>query len=187
MSFILLGILNSQVTASAAGAYDLLQTTVLTSSASSVTFSSIPSDYKHLQIRAVIRGNDVNYGAAYLRIRTNGDTSSSYAFHSLYGDGSSVTSNGFSSQSYLMNFIYPEDGATANMFSPIVLDVLDYASTNKNTTFKMFAGGQVSGNERSALYSGLWNNTSAVNSLLFYPAGGSFKTGSRFSLYGIKG
>ena len=38
------------------GAYDLLETTTLTSSASSVTFSGLGSytDYKHLQIRMVI-------------------------------------------------------------------------------------------------------------------------------------
>ena len=44
----------------AGGSYDLLETTILSSNAASVTFSNLnnyAADYQHLQIRAVVKGS----------------------------------------------------------------------------------------------------------------------------------
>ena len=177
MSFILLGILNSQAAgAGGAGAYDLLETTVLTSSASSVSFTGLDSytDYKHLQLRIVANGGGLIYQ------RFNSDTGSNYAEHRLYGDGSSVNSQGFASQTEM---IIGFGTTTTDVFAACVVDVLDFSSSNKNTTVRSLGGD----NSDVALGSGLWNNTNAVTSTDIFPNSGSFATGSRFSLYGIKG
>jgi hypothetical protein len=77
----------------------------------------------------------------------------------------------------------------ASAFGGAVVDILDYASSTKNTTARAL-GGHIDNADGSRIYlsSGLMVSTSAVSGLVFYGgSGGNFVTGSRFSLYGIKG
>jgi hypothetical protein len=161
------------------GSFDLLETTTLTTSASSVTFSGLGaySDYKHLQIRAVVRGS------FSLNIRLNGDSGSNYAIHSLQGNGSSVSSSSTTSASNA-EFIGSAGGSEdANAFGALVVDFLDAYSGSKNTTMRGL-GGKSTSNPRIALNSSLWNNTAAISSMELF--GGTWVAGSRFSLIGIK-
>jgi len=189
MSLILLGILNSQAAAAGgAAAYDLLETQVLTSSASSVTFTGLGSytDYKHLQIRAVwAPTGSSNVG---MRIRLNGDTGSNYFHHQLWGQSSSVSSQGFSNRSYWQISEGVQGvGWDSNVFSPTVIDLLDFSSTSKNTTGKFFLGGlnNVIGSPHITLSSGGWNNTNALTSIEIF-CNGTLAAKSRFSLMGVK-
>ena len=77
------------------GAYELISTTILSTTATSVTFSSIPSTYKHLQIRYIARAT--TGGVANFTMTFNG-TSSGYSYHGLYGDGASAAALGAASQ-----------------------------------------------------------------------------------------
>ena len=189
MSFMLLGILNAQATGGGAGAFDLLETTTLTSSASSVTFSGLDaySDYKHLQIRMVAKS--VYGGGDVLSFNLNGDTGSNYAYHYLRGTGSAVQSNDGVSTSTPWIATLPGSTADSDSFGAIVLDILDFSSANKNTTLRALSG-STSGSVQIGLYSGLWNNTNAVTSVSLFPNSFGFTrnlvTGSRFSLYGVK-
>jgi cytochrome P450 len=79
----------------------------------------------------------------------------------------------------------PGNTATASAFGAGVVDILDSYSTTKNKTIRAFYGKATASN-RIALSSGFWNNTAALTQVRF-SAIGSFVTGSRFSLYGIKG
>jgi hypothetical protein len=167
------------------GSFDLLETTTLGTAAATVTFSGLGSysAYKHLQLRVVARANNADTSSnGFLRV--NGDTTSAnYRHHALYGDGASVGS--FSGTGpYIGEFV--GNNATANIFTPKVIDVLDFSSSSKNTTFRTFWGNVEASTYRSGLYSHLWVNTNAVTSLEFYLGSGSFLAGSRFSIYGIK-
>jgi len=172
-----------------AGAYELISTQVLGTAAASVTFSSIPSTYRHLQIRATAKTTTGNENDA-LVFTFNGDTGANYAFHGLYGTGSTVLSNGATGVNYGNGFPIGGDGASANIFGSGVLDILDYAQTSKNTTTRGM-GGVYSTSTGAAirLNSSLWLNTAAVSSVTLKPPSGAYnlKAGSRFSLYGIKG
>lgn len=182
----LLGILNSQVDQGGGSAFELISTQVLTGSASSVTFSSIPATYKHLQIRAVVLGTGGNL--AMFRMRFNSDTGSNYAWHRLRGDGSSVSSAAGTSQSYIEP-LQRIAGNTSNStsYSGAVIDILDYAVTTKNKT-TCTLGGHALDTNFIMLNSGLWMNTSAITALELYLDGtNNFVSGSRFSLYGIRG
>ena len=189
MSFMLLGILNSQAAGGGAGAYDLLETTTLTSSASSVTFSGLGSysDYAHLQIRGIARGDRSSNTRGALSFNINGDTGGNYAWHYLRGDGSSVTSNrGVSASRMQYLWEIPAVNATANQFSSATIDFLDFSNTNKNTTMRLLQG--IAGADNQVgIASGLWNNTSAVTSIDIIDLFGNLVSGSRLSLYGIKG
>jgi len=189
MSFILLGILNSQAAgAGGAGAYELLETTVLTSSASSVSFTGLGSytDYKHLQIRMLTRGTFSDNGNAPARMRFNSDTSVSYATHRLFGNGSSVFSSNFVNRDRIQfNDSTPNATAGADAFGAMVIDILDFSNTNKNTTVRALHGAVASLNHIH-LDSGAYFKTDAITSTELINADQNFATGSRFSLYGIR-
>jgi hypothetical protein len=182
-----LGILgNRRGAPAAAGAYELISTTTLSSTATSITLSSIPSTYKHLQIRMVAQSTrpsvqDDNY------MEFNGNTTSTnYYSHRLAADGSSVYS---ATNANLLNLGPIAGNSNANIFGVKIIDILDYANTSKNTTVRAVSGNPntTGGAERIGLYSGVFNNTAAITSILFYNSNNPFASKTRVSLYGIKG
>jgi hypothetical protein len=165
--------------------YELIETVILGSAQSSVTFSSLgtySSTYKHLQVRGVARDTNTYAGGFVLRTTFNG-SSSGYAFHYLQGNGSSVSSSSALSQSYMRGGYYNGAGFTANSFGVFVFDVLDAYNASKTKTLRTLTGV----NDLVGLLSGLWNSTAAISSITMTTDGTNFATGSRFSLYGIKG
>jgi hypothetical protein len=184
------GVLSAAAGGAPAGAsdYELIESYILGSAQSSVTFSSLgdySSTYKHLQIRWVAR-SDRGSGAASFWFRFNGDTGSNYANHALYGDTSVVSFGQTSQNRALITSVLPASGATANVYSSGVMDVLDWTAT-KNKTVRTLAGYSLSPGIVQ-LASGLWMNTGAVTSISLIEGDSSnFVAGSRFSIYGIKG
>lgn len=164
--------------------YDLLETQVLSSSASSVTFTGLGSytDYKHLQVRMVVKDNDaVTTRQFYTRF--NSDTGSNYAAHSLGGTGSGVYGYSTTGQTriYTANIF-----GSAKPYTPIIQDILDFSNSNKNTTTRTLTGRAETATNID-LWSGLWLNTNAVTSITYTTNGASgIASGSRFSLYGVK-
>lgn len=152
-----------------------------------VTFNDIPQTYKHLQIRLIVRSTTGGVNQDELRLQINNDTSSSYARHILFANGSTVTSSGSANQSFIYCGGAVRDGVTASIYSIAVIDILDYTNTNKYTTVRSLNGDDQNGAGSLHFSSGLWMNTDAVTSVKFYPEANSFKQHSRFSLYGIKG
>jgi len=148
-----------------------------------VTFSSIPSTFKHLQVRALtIFGADT-----VLDLRLNGDTGSNYAQHGIFGRGAAVAVLGSASTSTVS--ILGAYSAIPSGFPCVsIIDIHDYASTTKNKTVRNFSGSinNTTQNRDVCLTSGLWVNTSAVTSLTIF-AGSNFTAGTRLALYGIKG
>jgi hypothetical protein len=186
MGLIPLGILSSA--GGGFGTYELIQTTILGSAASSVTLSGLDAYagvYKHLQIRAMTR--DTIGSGPRLAMRLNSDTAANYSYHALFARGSSVVStSGTSTNEMWMAVDAAYSGLTANAFTAAVTDILDSFSTSKNKTIRTFYGH--SANEHSVgLVSGSWRNTSSVSSITVIPfQGTAFVTGSRFSIYGIR-
>jgi hypothetical protein len=168
--------------------YELIQSSILTSAAGSITFSGLgvySSVYKHLQVRAVIRSTTGD-NFDFTRLIFNG-ASSNLNNHSLFGNGSSVVSNYENAGSSINMWGSPGSTSTANLFASYVMDVLDPFSSTKNTTIRSL-GGQTGENAQIILTSGLWRVTDSVTSMTFTSGdAASYAIGSRFSLYGIKG
>jgi hypothetical protein len=157
-------------------------------SSSSVTFSSIPQTYTHLQIRYIAKTTRAFYQEA-LYVRINGTSSSNYATHYLYGDTGSI----YSGASTATNIIFAPSmtGATnTSIYGAGVIDVLDYTSTNKYKTVRSIGGyddNAAGPNPPVGIYSGfLTNDLTAVTSITVV-GNGALDTGSTFALYGIKG
>jgi hypothetical protein len=169
-------------------AYEQISTSILTSSATSIVFdvTGLGSIYKHLQIRATSNTTSTGSNATNLQVRFNNDTASNYAFHILFTDGGSTPS---SAAATTQSFMAIGDMVnTASIFSGCVVDILDFAATSKNKTVKSLFGVQSpAAMNRVALRSGLWMNSSAINTISLTPLSGDFRAGSRLSLYGIKG
>lgn len=172
----------------AAGAFELISTQVLASSASSVTFSSIPQTYKHLQIRVVARSATTN---VFISARLNGDTAANYATHSLFGEGGGSVTSGADApnRDFALALPYADSSDAASAFGASCIDILDYTNSSKNTTLRGLGGFAT---RQIRLSSGFWNNTAAVTSVTLFnvnsPLNSSnFGANSRFSLYGIKG
>jgi hypothetical protein len=167
------------------GYFSIATQTVGAIPASSITFTSIPNTATHLQIRWLARGTAVS-GSDVISLSVNSDTGSNYAFHRLYGDGSSANGNGYSSQTYIIGGDMPAATAGSNMFAAGCMDILDYADTNKYKTTRLLDGRDQNGSGFIWFNSGLWQNTNAITSLTFTAQNGSYAQYSSFALYGVK-
>ena len=167
--------------------YESIATFTAAGGETSFTFSSIPQTYVALQVRCILRRNTVNL--ANMGFRPNNDTSTAnYTRHSLIGNGATVSAAGSATgtYSYTQNFV-SIPGTTSGAYSAQIWDILDYASTTKYKTFKVFSGYDANGSGEFGLNSNLWLSTSAITSLVVYFAGDGVSANSTFALYGIKG
>lgn len=171
------------------GAFESIATTTLSTDTASLTFSSIPSTYKHLQIRMLAKNDSTTNNIRPIYLRFNSDTGANYAYHSLYGDGSSAAAGNWTSTTFAeLGYATASSTGLTNNYGVAITDIHDYASTSKYKTIRTFNGTDQNGAGYAMLYSGLWLNTSAVNSITLLCAGTQkYKSGSTFALYGIKG
>jgi hypothetical protein len=185
----ILGSFSSGVAASTNSYESIATVTVGSGGSATVSFTSIPSTYKHLQIRGIAKSARAGSARNDLIIKLNG-SSTTYAHHQLYGDGASPAGLGTASttQGLLGINCVPSSGYTSQ-FGAVVADILDYASTNKNKTIRSLAGTDNNGAGFISLSSALWYATPvAVTSIdLTVDGAHNFIQYTQFALYGIKG
>jgi hypothetical protein len=85
-----------------------------------------------------------------------------------------------------MYAVYGSKSGLADAFGAGVVDILDYKDTNKYKTVRNLTGVDMNGMGELGLISGLWRNTNAITSILFYPPANNIAQYSHFALYGIK-
>jgi hypothetical protein len=165
--------------------YESIATTTLSSTATSVTFSSIPSTYTHLQLRISML---TSTAGQVISAQFNGDTAANYAWHALVGNGSAASAHAGSSSSNFVVFGRLVGTSTTNP-TGVIMDILDYANTNKYKTSRILGGIDNNGTGEVNFDSALWQSTSAINSIYLSPFNGAigFSANSSFALYGIKG
>lgn len=158
-----------------ASTYELIETTTLASSASSVTFSSITQDYRDLVL--VVSAPDAGFFANGIVVRFNGDTGTNYYRVNMTSNGSSRNSSSGSGESITV-------GIRGDATSTIgISQVMDYSATDKHKTVL------VRSNTAQYLVEAIaarWANTSAITSLEFKVSNSSdFAVGTSFQMYGI--
>ncbi len=195
----ILGIFASQGRV-AANSYESISTiTVGAGGSASVTFSSIASTYTHLQVRyfGYSTRSNIVLDTYELRLGTGSiDTSASYSYHNLYGDGDAAGATAASSATTIQPvFCVGDEHPDSKRSGAGVIDILDYKNTNKFKTIKILGGFDINGKfgagtqygGRVGLTSGLWQKTTAVDTITLFPSNGSWGQYSSFALYGIKG
>lgn len=167
---------------------------------SAITFSSIPSTYKHLRLVARLRDNRTGAPYSSTALSFNGTpTGTNYAYTWTFGDSRTNNSSAFEDSSSGSNSIalttcgtspYVSDGS---VYSYTILDIFDYQNTSKFTTVQG-ASGYVDNsssysikNQVAFMLNGTWADTSTVNSFTLTPANPNYAGSVRVALYGIKG
>jgi len=184
----LIGIIASSGGVTSTNSYESISTvTVGSGGSSSITFSSIPSTYQHLQIRALGRAS--RSGAeGYFQLRFNSDSGNNYPYHILIGDGSTASAAGATATNYGYVGVMSAGTSTSGVFGTTVIDILDYANTNKNKTVRYLSGYDNNGNGILRYGSTAWLSTSAITQIdLSELYGTNYTQYSSFALYGIKG
>jgi hypothetical protein len=155
----------------AGSTYTPIATTTLGSSVSTYTFSSIPSTYTDLIM--VFNGTSTS---ANISLQFNGDTGSNYSSTRIRGNGTTASSNRFTSQTVMI-------GGSSETTNPatVVWQVFNYSSSTTNKSALCRGGG--AGNQVEG-YVGLWRNTGVINSLTVFNSG-TLNSGSTLTLYGI--
>jgi hypothetical protein len=164
-------------------AMTLIESKTLGTATASIEFTSIPQDGTDLLVLASITSTRNNVYGDGLEVRPNGLTTN-FSGRRLLGLGSGSPSSNTTGD--------PEVGftgstaTTANTFANTSVYITNYTAA----VAKSFSGDTVSENNGTdaaqAIYSGLWNQTTAITSLTLIPdVGPNLVAGSTVSLYKI--
>jgi len=157
--------------------YIPLQTITLGSSASSVTFASIPQTYRDL----VLVATPISSLTTDVDFRFNGDTGSNYSIVQASGDGSSTYSPSGTTTTLRPTYY---GGPGTSVGSVLTLQLMDYSATDKHKTTLGRASRAAAGVEMNA---GRWANTEAITSIVMFSLSGkTWSAGTVVSLYGIE-
>ena len=162
--------------------------TVPVGGSANVEFTGISGSYSHLQVRFIARTARASFQDDNMAMQLNGNTGSNYAWHQLSGDGASATSGASTTTTDLRVGRITGATATSGNFGAGVIDILDYANTNKYRTIRTLSGNEFNGSGTLTFFSGLYQSTTAVTSIKLFSQTGSnnFSQYSSFALYGIK-
>ena len=159
----------------------------LTSTSSSLTFSTIPATYDDLMIIGSAKSdqtsNDSVAGnSAYMRI--NGDSSSAYAYGYW---GTSGGGNDSSLQTSASSIRIP--GCATSQYSNVgwghfYIHIPGYKQTTSNKNM-MIQSGFATGSGGGFIAAGNWDTSSAITSILIGPVYGNYLSGTSMTLYGI--
>ena len=165
-----------------ANTFELIAGYTVPSAQVSYTFTSIPSTFTDLVLKASIRNSSADTEKA-IELRFNGSTSN-YTTRTLYGTGSTAISF---STIYSYAGASVGNNATSNTFNNVEIYIPNYAgSTNKSFSVDNVCENNTTG-AVAALVAGLWSDTSAITSIAIYDgSGANLMTNSTFYLYGVK-
>jgi hypothetical protein len=176
----ILGTIASSKLTAVASDFDYIDGTTLTSATQNVTFSSLTTDYTHLQIR--ISSRNIG-GDAGLGMRFNGDTTAgNYTWQRGYNASSDYGNDSYVGQT-------PNStGENANLFGVCLIDIPNYRRTDQKKTLRSFTG-YVGSYKAAFMLWQTWNNTAAITSITItnQTMGGtsSMAIGTQISIYGL--
>ena len=173
---------------------EAIATTYLEADAASVTFSSIPSTYEHLQIRISSR-NTFAYKQGSGRLTFNSIAGTAYSHHYMAGHSAGESANRSTGDGNIRAPVLMTgngiSGTTGGVdrtdYGVAVIDILDYANSNKNTTLLQMGGNSLTTTGPYVWFgSGLVDDTAVVIAITL-DSDGSWMRGTEISLYGITG
>jgi hypothetical protein len=170
-------------------ALSLLSETILTGSAATVTFSSIPSGFRNLLISSLARTDRVAESDS-VNLRFNADAGANYDFGQIFGNSATPTASVTRAGTSMAIAVAEGASSRASTFGAGFIWIFGYSLT---TMEKKALGLSVNYGDLSAdadmftvFRSGGWRNTAAITSITVLPSvGPNFVSGSRFQLYGM--
>lgn len=175
--------------APSAGAKVLITETVTSSSASNVSFTSIPGTYRDLEVR--IRGRCTKSAASCtVNMRFNSDTGSNYDFMEVEftGNPADHTGAGAVGQTSARLGFLAAATAPSNVADLLFVDIGDYRGTTFQKAATTRGGAKVGTSAASDVYATVftswWRSTSAITRIDVFPDTGGFVDNTVVSLYG---
>lgn len=173
-----------------ANTYTFISSTTLSSSQSTVTFSSIPNTYTDLLVRWSARSDRASAASDGIILRLNSDSGTNYSYTRLISSGTSLAS-ARNTVNYIQAGNINASTSSANTFGSGEIYIPVYTSTSIKpmSTFNVYED-----NVTNPIYIGvvahLWQGTAAVNRIDIQastpPSVNNLVSGSSFYLYGIK-
>jgi hypothetical protein len=165
------------------GAIVPISHTVVSNVSTGVAFGPFPTWAQDL--RFVIQSRNTGTNGS-MNIYFNADVSSgNYSTIFTQGDGASATSTRNTSQNYFTPSMSTVSTDTANLFTTLTVDLLNWQSSTFKTILWRYASDK-NGSGTTRLDTSLWRSTSAITNFIFAPSAGEFAPGSTFACYGIK-
>jgi hypothetical protein len=158
--------------------YEPIATTTLGSTATTVSFTSIPGTYTDLVLVTSIKATSADTNQF---MRFNSDSSTNYSQTNLYGTGTSALSFIQSSQDKINSVLSGYLVTSQN--SPGIYNIMNYSNT---TTFKTMISRFNNSSVIAQAEVSLYRSTSAITAIEIFTTPDSFAVGSTLTLYGIK-
>ena len=164
-----------------ASTYEKIATNTLGSDTANVTFSSISGSYTDLVLTVAKLTSTTS--SPYLCFQFNSDTGTNYSATILEGNGTTASSNRWSSEPQIYTGYNVASGTSSD--GMVITNFQNYSnSTTYKTTLTRTAilGSSFPG---TGAVVGLWRSTSAITSIKIFQNAGNLNSGSTFTLYGI--
>lgn len=167
----------------ATATYEPIQSYTLTSAATTITFSSIPSTYTNLKMILTPLNNTTS--SSDWGVRYNSDGGANYSNGMIYCNGTAAASWW---NSYNQNWGYLNWNSWASNagFTQVVVDIMQYKNTSVHKTAIVHGYAYENGVDVGGH---IWADTSAINRIDFTYLGSGiqFAIGTTATLFGIKG
>lgn len=179
---------NTEVTTNGnLGYFRQLAETVLSGTASSIDFTSIPGTFRHLLL-VVYGRTDEAATSSTLLARFNNDSGANYDYQLDAGTGSTAQAVESQGQTSARIGSLPGASASANLFGVCDLRVLHYANSANNKAALSVYGlkwGTSSGQMIAANGAQFWRNNAAIDRITILPGSGNLVAGTVATLYGL--
>lgn len=157
-----------------ASAMTALANLTLGSSATSVTFASIPGTYRDLRL---VVNLSVSPSEGNIVANLNGDSGANYSLVNMRSFSTlSAASSASAADSIVSNY---STGLLTSSRALNTYDIMDYAQTDRHKSVLVRA----SHSDEVDVILARWANTAAITSITI--SNGTFTAGSTFALYGI--
>jgi len=167
----------------------LISSQTLGSTATSVTFSSIPSGYIDLVLRVSVRCNGTGFPDTNdnLRFWFNNSLTAIYSNTTVEGNGASTASSSNTLSFIKGNYAANGSTSTSNTFANIEMYIPSYlASQNKPLSLISAQENNIT-TAYTVATAGLFRSTTAISRIdIDSQNGNSFVSGSSFYLYGLR-
>jgi hypothetical protein len=187
---------SNSITPAASGDWESIATQTITNASATaasnvanyISFTSIPSTYKHLRVQCIMKDtwSATGFGEAYMFFNTV-SSGNPYATHWTAASQTTVSNFTLTNRNDGIFFGVLPRNQSNNAFGTATMEIYDYTNTNKAKVIKGVAGADWGASASVQFNSGMSSATTTISSIEIYPNGYGFQYRSTFALYGMKG
>ena len=149
-----------------------------------ITFDNIPQNFQSLKFHVWGRGTYNNSGGGLsVVIGYNGYSGTTNFRHQLLGDGANGSNASYATSNGTVASL-PDVNAASTIYGANIIEIVDYASPNKNKTLNYMGGFDRNGSGNIVIGSSFITLSTAITQVQLI-TDGNWGDGSRIDLYGF--